>query len=160
MTGCPHSAAVGQARGLRRALGPPVAQCSAPAPQAASAVVNYAAQALYHDQNAAWHEPAALLPSQPLAGCGKRLKHRPAGTQTKVCATGYQSLTSTWWHRLQPVEAFFRSLPGDHHAILAVPQALAPPAHPGCTTPYNCPPPRSTLLHPSASGSLPSRALS
>ena len=47
-----------------------------------------------------------------LAGCGKRLKHRPAGTQTKVCATGYQSLTSTWWHRLQPVEAFFRSLLG------------------------------------------------
>jgi len=40
--------------------------------------------------------PTGVTPaSLGLTGCGKRLKHRPAGTRTKVCATGYPSLTST-----------------------------------------------------------------
>ena len=42
-----------------------------------------------------WTRFVGLQIEYSLAGGGKRLKHRPAGTQTKVCATGYQSLTST-----------------------------------------------------------------
>ena len=50
---------------------------------------------------------AVVVDGRALSAGGR---NSAAVAQTKVCATGYQSLTSTWWHRLQPVEAFFRSL--------------------------------------------------
>ena len=45
-----------------------------------------------------------------LAGCGKRLLNDTERAQAKACATFYQQFGRTWWHRLQPVQAFFRIL--------------------------------------------------